>query len=289
MELLLAECAAGMVDHVEHASTPLGIAVEVRNLGLVRLLLAAGASATLANSKGCTPLMLAQDLPIARALVDARADATINAADAYSVTALSRAVQASNAAMVELLLSHGADPCAQDDSELSVLGYACMLGAADIVELLLMHGADGSVDQLAPASPLMMAALAADPRSVRLLLAARADTNLTAGRGLTALMAACRTAPGAASSAVVTQLLAAGARVGTRDAHGDAALHFAVRMHNFAVARLLLEAGADPLVLGKSGTSVLMCGDGSAAAAATDADAAALFESILENLSNKRV
>ena len=101
---------------------------------------------------------------------------------------------ARNAAVVDLLLRHGADPDAADMWGRTALVYAASVGNAATVRQLLDAGADPDLADAAGATPLMVAAdRAATPTSdraaaavVALLLAAGADPDATDAVGRTA-------------------------------------------------------------------------------------------------------
>ena len=166
----------------EHGVTPLMLACRAAAPEAVRLLLGAGADASLASRSGCTALTVAAEegsLPIVEALLAAGAppDATdasgksalINAslaghaatvtrlaaarADAGRAyqdgwTALLRAAQANHLATVGALLEAGAHVMQRNDKGTTAIYIAGQEGHARVVEALLRAGAD--VDSVIP-------------------------------------------------------------------------------------------------------------------------------------------
>lgn len=135
-----------------------------------------------------------------------------------------------------------ADDHADDDSssELTPLGLAAQIDAAAIVRLLLRHGAPPHLGDVGndPATPLFLAARAGALRAMAVLLA-RSDVNINAlSRGRTALSAAVT----AERDDAVVALLRAGARLDIGDSITP--LQAAASLGNAAIARRLLNAGA---------------------------------------------
>jgi uncharacterized protein YegL/ankyrin repeat protein len=182
-------------------------------------LINAGADVNEKNSYGYTPLMYASErgyTEIAALLltrgtdVNARSDigytALINANGAETVslllenganvnaqvnnsgyTALTRACELGDAAVVTLLLAKGADVGARSDSHTALM-YASGLdneGFPDIVSLLLQNGAAANIDAQNKKgyTALMLASLRGRGEIVSLLLQNGANTSLTNGLG----------------------------------------------------------------------------------------------------------
>jgi ankyrin repeat protein len=105
---------------------------------IVRLLLEYGADANQeTDSSMYTPLMSAArfgQTEIAKILIDAGAN--VNAEDDWEESVLLRAVESNHPKMVELLLSHGADPLQRCGYVENALALAKQLGFEEIVELL---------------------------------------------------------------------------------------------------------------------------------------------------------
>jgi ankyrin repeat protein len=94
-------------------------------------------------------------------------------------------------AIGSLLITHGADVNAREESGKTPLFLACSWGLSQTAALLLEHGADVNAGDDDGASPLHAAALIGDFDLVRLLLAQNADVKATTrSDGSTALHAA---------------------------------------------------------------------------------------------------
>ena len=198
-----------------------------------------------------------------RALVEQGAD--VNEASGDGTTPLHWASYRGDLNTVDLLIGVGADPNAPTDLGVTPLWSTAEHGRVAIADTLLAAGADPNTALLSGETPVVTAARAGQVDLVKLLLARGADPNVRATRGQTALMwaAAQRHAD------VVGVLLAHGADVHARsdtwsqrfqwgsgqDQHPDllvwieqggfTPLLFAARSGDLAVARRLVEGGAD--------------------------------------------
>lgn len=152
-------------------------------------------------------------------------------------TALGVAADSGDAALVDLLLRHGADP-----NRGCPLYYAASQGHDGIVGRLLDVGADPNRARLGGVpSPLVIAAENGHVRSVNLLLGAGASLGPGDGANVPLILAA-----GNGHNDVVTILLKAGVDVNSRSSDGDTALHRAMRRGHPDTVEILLEWGADP-------------------------------------------
>ncbi len=159
--------------------------------------------------------------------------------------ALYQAVGAGNRAMVELLLSRGADVNRDCEYGKTAVYRAVVEGYQSITELLLAHQADVNVaDSRTGQTPLHLAISYGRTKFVQLLLAAGARVNTENYEGRTPLsLAAERSTP-----EIVKMLLEA-----KGDPNGgrlDAPLLIAIANNNAAVADMLLQAGANPNLKG---------------------------------------
>jgi ankyrin repeat protein len=239
-------------------------AMKQRDAAAVRVLLKQKADVTAADVEGMTALHWAahwNDLDIVRLMLAAGARA--NAANRYGVTPLHEAATIGNAAMVNALLRAGADPNAALGEGETPLMIAARTGNVESVRLLLESGARvNAAEGFRGQTPLMYAAVENHAAIVRALAAAGADVNartkeytfqkLTGGAGgiihdrpqgaLTALILAAR--QGARDA--VTELVAAGADLNAEEPqYGFTAMQTAIFNGHYALARLLIESGAN--------------------------------------------
>lgn len=111
---------------------------------IMSLLLARGADPNGVGQFGRTPLMEANSVAKVRLLL-ARG-ARLNAKDEAGGTALTRAVDRGDVALVEVLLKAGAEGLnAQNEDGETLLMRAVRAGKTDLAKLLLAHGADAAV------------------------------------------------------------------------------------------------------------------------------------------------
>ena len=165
---------------------------------------------------------------------------------------LHHAVRNDDAALIELLLRHGADVDGGDLRGHPALLIACARGDRRMVTLLLDRGAD--VNGARPDySPLRIAAGNNRVDVVRDLLARGARPSRGDGRIVSDLQVAA--ASGAAE--VLPLLISAGIPVDTKNQFGETPLFFAARRDPRAV-RALLEAGAGVNVTSNQGATPLM-------------------------------
>jgi ankyrin repeat protein len=229
---------------------------------LVNLLIRAGAAVKAANRYGVTPLALAcinGSAAIVEALLTAGADPST--ASAEGETVLMTAARTGNADVVRLLLAAGADVNAKETWRgQTPLMWAIAEEHLPVVRVLLERGADIEARTAKGFSPFLFAVRSGDFDMVRALLAAGANVNDAGGDGTTALVVAIVNA----HFELAAFLLEQGADV-TTDMPGGTALHAVTRTRNYeygtvvrpaavqtgrldamALARILLEYGADP-------------------------------------------
>ena len=182
-------------------ATPLKHAVIVGNLGLARILLQAGMPANFDFEQkpeyNCTSLMLAVDddkTDLVRLLLEFGASVTVH--DSCGTTPLHTAVKKANADNVKLLLDAGADPdttCSLPDPQShskttsalcdAIIQASSKTGMPNIVKLLVDAGADlellegqrRAIDEVPVRSPLLLAIQLKNSATVRVLVDAGAD------------------------------------------------------------------------------------------------------------------
>lgn len=173
-------------------------------------------------------------------------------------------------AVVEYLLSHGADVHSKDKGGLVPLHNACSYGHYEVTEMLVKHGANVNVADLWKFTPLHEAAAKGKADIVRLLLQHGADPAKKNRDGATPLdlvkdgdqdvsdllrgNSALLDAAKKGNSARVGKLLTP-ENINCRDAQGrnSTPLHLAAGYNNVDVAELLLEKGADVNAQDKGG------------------------------------
>ena len=263
------------------AYTALHSAAANKNPEVAALLLDRGADITkVTNFFGETPLMTATrigNLKTAALLLDRGSDPN-ETAYANGPAPLHFAAARGNAELAQLLIDRGARVRATDGQGNTALDDALRfpteLGAAAIVDLLLQHGADRdkvdpdfwnrtatrwlriepadrvrewlqripSIDQQVPDAFLEAAISNPDPAVAALLLDRGADPNAKGLNGLPAL----HTAVIRDDLEVAEALIRRGAEVNSRDASGATPLHWATRREIGAeMVSLLVDSGAD--------------------------------------------
>lgn len=234
----------------EGGRRPLMAAIERGHKAVVDVLLKNRADVNARDAGGATPLLLGLlggDPAVVEAL--RRARATAGEDDARLILA----AEAGDAAAVEDLLEHGADPRVAAPGGRAALLGACKAGGLDVVRLLLRGGAppDGCG---ASRTPLAAAAVRDEVEVVAELLHFDADLEARGERGRTALHLAAE----AGSLAAVRFLAGAGSLLDARDTGGDTPLVLAAREGRTEVALFLLEKGADRTLHGRGGETALV-------------------------------
>ena len=245
------------------AATDSGVVAEAakhRDSSAVRELLQARADVNAPQKDGATALHWAahwSDIEMTALLL--AAGARVSAADDHGVTPLSLACVNANAALVRTLLDAGANPNARLSTGETPIMTAARTGNPEVVRLLLARDADVNAKEgLRGQTALMWGAAERHPEIVRILLEKRAEVSARSKGGFTALLFAVQ--QGDVETAGI--LLDAGADVndsgpegpggdtnGVRPSRANAkasALVLAIDSDQEAMARFLLERGADP-------------------------------------------
>lgn len=225
---------------------------------IVRMLLAAGASAAGSDNYSATPLMVAieqNQLDLAGPLIEHGSDPNACSQDGDSPLAL--AALQGQPALVRLLLNSGArvdlaQVCARQPYKVPPLVAAIQSKNIETVQILLTSGASANTCTEAGISPLSAAAESGDPALLGLILAAGARLELAEN-----CAAKPYQLPPLAAAAlidnpqVVEMLIAAGA-------HPNTASPALAQARSNEVMDLLLAAGADLEARGYGGATPLL-------------------------------
>src|SRR5262245_59564355 len=227
------------------------------------------------DGDGTTPLHWAvrtDDLDTSRLLIKAGANATV--ANRYGVTPLSLAAVNGNAAMIELLLASGADPNTTVSHGQTVLMTAARTGNVAAVRALVDKGAkvNAREDQLGETA-LMWAASENHADVVKLLIDRGAEVNGRSStitfpkdrfglEGVLTILPHGNWTPlmyaGRDGGVDAVRVLArAGAEVNATDPDGTTPLMLAIMNSHYDTANALLESGADPNIVDKAGMAAL--------------------------------
>jgi ankyrin repeat protein len=245
-------------------------AAKGRDLAALRTLIAARADVTVPHGDGATALHWAahwDDAAIADVLI--AAGAQVNAADDHGVTPLALACLNGSQTMVARLLGAGANPDVASVVGETPLMIAAHTGNAAVVAQLLSHGAPHhATEATLGQTALMRAVVENHVEVVRTLLAAGADAKARSKNQFTPLLFAAQQG----NIEIARLLIAAGADVNeaapdgiagdtntTRSFKPDtaaAALLVAIDSQHEAMARFLLDRGADPNLHGAGRTAL---------------------------------
>jgi ankyrin repeat protein len=245
-------------------------AAKARDLVTIRTLIAARADVTVPQGDGATALHWAahwDDSTIADLLI--AAGAKVNAADDHGVTPLALACLNGSAPLVERLLKAGANPNLASVVGETPLMVAAHTGNAAVVSQLLAHGAaHGAAENSLGQTALMRAVVEDHVEVVRTLLAAGADARARSKNRFTPLLFAAQQG----NVEIARMLIAAGADVNEAAPDGiagdtnaarsfkpdteAAALLVAIDSQHEAMARFLLERGANPNLQGAGRTAL---------------------------------
>jgi uncharacterized protein len=186
MALALPAVSAFAAPEAADPDTRLIEAVKSNDQASVKSLLRKRGLVNNAEGDGSTALHWAayeDNLPVAKMLLAARAD--VNAVTRLQgVTPLFMACQAGSAAMINLLVEHGANPNLANSLGTTPLMVAAASGSVAAVDALLAHGAQANVrEQVREQTALMFAANLNRADVIRTLVAHGADPNLASKLG----------------------------------------------------------------------------------------------------------
>ncbi len=242
--------------------TRLADAAMNRDTQAVRSLLKLHADANVAQPDGTTALHWAarwDDVAMAEELI--RAGANVKTANRFGATPLSLASTNGSAAVITELLKAGENPNAVvSDMGDTALMLAARTGKPDALKVLLDHGADSNKTNAEGQTALMWAVAEKNAAAAKVLIEHGANVNAQTHKlpppsmfqtifsapfpagGMTALLYAAR--QNDIESAGI--LIAAGADVKESAADASSPLLVATFNEHYALAKFLLEHGADP-------------------------------------------
>ena len=238
-------------------TTPLHGAAENGPLELVKLLVSKGAKVNAVDKYFSRPLakaVQADNLEIAKFLLEQGADKTINLSDTEFQTAI---FKAQSAKMAQLLIANGANVSESDKKGQSVLLHAVANYLDfDLLKVLLQNGADINAQDKSGTTALLQAVRYPYERDgktcVQFLLENGAKANVANNQGETPLLVAEKLE-------VLHALLAHGADVNAQNEDGQTALIHIARIYDpkGEKTKWLLEHGADVNIRDKKGKTAL--------------------------------
>lgn len=238
-------------------TTPLYGAAQNGSLELVKLLVSKGAKVNAVDKYFSRPLakaVQADNLEIAKFLLEHGADKTINHSDDEFQTAI---FKARSAKMAQLLIANGADVSRGDKKGHSVLLHAVANYLDfDLLKVLLQNGADINAQDNSGTTALLWAAQHPyerdDKNCVQFLLENGANANVANNQGETPLLVAEKLEE-------LQVLLAHGADVNAQNEDGQTALIHIAQIYDpkGEKTKWLLEHGADVNIRDKKGKTAL--------------------------------
>ncbi|MBA3269128.1 MAG: ankyrin repeat domain-containing protein [Acidobacteria bacterium] len=240
-------------------STALHWAAYKGDAAMVQLLIASGAAVNLKTRLGgITPLMMAAkngDAAILKLLLDAKG--AVGAPNSNGTTPLMLAAASGKADAVSLLLDRGADVNAKDSTHgQTALMFAAAQGRLDAITVLVKRNADPN----AITKVSLIVSLSerykqqTQGKGSREITGEGGRSDITSMGGMTALMFAAREGHRDA----VRALVGAGADVNKVNASDDTSvLTLAIVNGRFDIAKFLLDSGANPNLVSKTGLGPL--------------------------------
>jgi ankyrin repeat protein len=242
------------------SATPVQLAIEAKNLELVKLFTVYGADLAATTEGANAYHYAAKSTPqIMSYLLEQPARAAAGAfyvEDRAHLSVLRIALREGDREMTTLLLDYGLDPNEADENGETALHF--LLGhrqnresAMQMTRLLLDRGADigAKAANFWDETPLFSAVRDSFTEGVRLLLDLGCDAAEKNHLGDTLLHAAA----GTWDAKVVRMLLDHGAKIDEPNRIGRTALHVAAHANKLEVVKTLLESGADPFAKDRNG------------------------------------
>jgi len=212
------------------------------------------ATSSLVENKGWNLLHAASqggDVDIIESMLSLGLD--INSRDSLGTTPVMVAAASGKMEAVDFLLVKGADPSLTTNIGRNLLHAAAEGGNLSIVETMLSKHIAVDLEDNDGITSLMIAASKNNLEIVDYLLGKGADPNLQSKKGRNVFLIAAEYG----SIAVIERLLSCGLNIDSRDGEGNTPLMCAAALAKLETFNLILEKGADPLLKGKSGWSLL--------------------------------
>ncbi|QSP94772.1 ankyrin repeat domain-containing protein [Marinobacter salinisoli] len=255
---MLIRSGANLNAHQDNKKTPLFKSIIYNRAEVRSILLESDANPDLTDANGDTPLMMAVfltgNIEAAKALIDSGADLDATNSDGYAAlhyTAASTKTgnRVNDPQLAELLIDAGANPNIKSDEVPTPLFLTFVFNRPEIRNILLKAGADPNTPGPEGSTPLMQAVVDWNEQAVNRLIAAGANLDLADKSGMTPLMRAVMSS----NTEAVKALIVGGANLEATNDLGLTALHLTTiptdignRTHDKQIARLLLDAGANP-------------------------------------------
>lgn len=229
--------------------TPLHWSVVGGNNEITRLLLEKGANLEAKNFSGMTPLhLLSAAYHLERTgtlLLLLEKGAQVNTIDKNGATPLHTVAENNFAPFVKVLLEHGADIEMKHMKYGTTPLHTAILSwkpGIETIEILLAHGANINARDDTLRTPLFFAIRKDKTERLKFLLKNGADPNAQANDGETPLHSAMTEG----DLSIIELLINAGAKIKIKDNWGSTPLHRAVYYGKADAVKFLIEKGANP-------------------------------------------
>ena len=227
----------------------------------MKQLLAAGASATLPEKNGSTPLMIAAGQGCIDAIEIFIANgAHVDAVDSAGMPAMAWAVKKEEVDSITALIAAGfnVNACMGTENPVTPLGFATIKNKASAVNALIKSGAEIDKRCGDGPTPLQLSTLHAKFPVTYSLVEAGADVAEKSSRFGPPLVLAAQSGR---QKLVITCLLANGANVNATGSNGQTALYEAAKRGDLLQVKELLSHGADPLIKDNAGHTALFAAE----------------------------
>ena len=254
---VLIDAGADIETQEKKGRSPLHKASSSGALNVVKVLVEAGADVCVTDNLGRTCVALASHLghtETVRYLAGLK-EVDLEHADSTGRTALSHAVVANHADVVEVLIAAGADIETRDNHDRTPLLVASQCGNLRVVEVFAKAGADVCVTDNKRRTCLTLAAASGHTETVRYLTGLEdVGVNHSGDEGCTALHWASKKS----YPEVVQVLIDAGADIEAKEEKGRSPLHKACMSGHLDIVKLLVRSGAGVRATDNKGVTCLI-------------------------------